>query len=129
MGINARQGLQAQVADCGQPNHEFEFVADGKDQILCRRLKFYNVTDGVFIAGDTVRIEAEGGSLYNNQTIPLAALAVPTDSGTTAATAQQGPYVLQFDQPIIVSQGSPMRVTVTMVAGDATVVWCILEGM
>lgn len=124
MGLGKRQALAAQVVAAAP--YTFEFTVDQGVRLI-KRIKLMNGTDKKIVITDTVRIEAEGEVLYSGLAIPIVALFLKTDHSALLANEHLSPWVLEFDNPLKLDEGFPIRITIDADGDD--LYYCIIEGL
>ena len=121
-GRGTRQGLAAKLCPDGV---ETPFVADKRFRVV--RMRFFMDTDGIIAFNDKIKIEADGQVLFSGQSLPIAAIADPSDDASAESVAQGGAHCLKFDDPLEWSNEYPIKVTPSI--GASQNLWVILEGL
>lgn len=124
MGLGKRQALAAQVVAAAP--YTFEFTVDQGVRLI-KRIKLLNGTDKIPAIADTVRIEAEGEVLYSGLALPIVALFLKTDHSAANGEVHLSPHVLEFDNPLKLDEGFPIRITINN--ADDDLYYCIIEGL
>lgn len=124
LGQRANLAVATLTASAGGSTATF---AVNRDYVV-HRIKFNNDVSIIDLA-HKFKFEAEGEVLYSGVALALQELCHNYSVGGDAATAEMaGPWVLEFDRPILLTKDYPLKVTQIGLGSNADVYTIVIEG-